>query len=305
MLDAIKQLLERPVAYYAVLAQISGSVNAGLILSQSIYWTPRTDDRDGWFYKTREQWQQELGLKRAQQESARKSLRDRDLLEEKLAGNPARLYFRVNLEAVLQAILLATGQADKMATRSPSRRREATRPDGRKAASKSATNVPALIGTETTSETIPESTEIMHKAIQENHHAYGDALRAWFGIKSDLEIELPEDEYKLWVVPAYLFSVMADRQLLVALPPNSGVIEAARRRLSLLEKLVRLYGYSGASLTRYPDHHELERLRLEHPQFYSQISTALRRKHEARSYPANPLSGGRSLKALAEKLRMP
>jgi hypothetical protein len=80
--------------------RIAGSVNAALMLSQALYWTPRTKDPDGWFYKSHVDWEAETGLTRREQDTARKELRGKGLVEERLKGVPATLYYRVCFEVV-------------------------------------------------------------------------------------------------------------------------------------------------------------------------------------------------------------
>jgi len=104
----------------------------------------------------------------------------------------------------------------------------------------------------------------------ENHHACG-ALNDWLQIKSKLEKQLPEEQFKLWLRPMYLLKVMSGRVLLLALPPNGRIVEAARFHQEELLKLVREAGYSSFCLRRYPDNYERERLRKEHPDFYAQM----------------------------------
>jgi hypothetical protein len=94
---------KRLVAYYPDLAEIGGGVTSGIFLSQSLYWTERTDGR-GWFFKNREDWKVETGLTRSEQETARRNLRDRGLLTERWGGNPRRLFFRVDLERVIAVL---------------------------------------------------------------------------------------------------------------------------------------------------------------------------------------------------------
>jgi hypothetical protein len=45
-----------------VFIDFTGDHLAALLLSQILYWSDRTDDADGWFYKTAEEWEAELGL---------------------------------------------------------------------------------------------------------------------------------------------------------------------------------------------------------------------------------------------------
>lgn len=99
--DLFLQLTKRPIAFHRIYAKVGGSVNAGLLLSQAMYWNDLLPPiRKGWFYKTQAEWEQETCLTRREQEAARKALRAAGVLEEKLQGIPARLHFRVNLAAL-------------------------------------------------------------------------------------------------------------------------------------------------------------------------------------------------------------
>lgn len=99
--DLFLQLTKRPIAFHRIYAKVGGSVNAGLLLSQAMYWNDvLPPSRKGWFYKTQAEWEQETCLTRREQEVARKALRAAGVLEEKLQGVPARLHFRVNLAAL-------------------------------------------------------------------------------------------------------------------------------------------------------------------------------------------------------------
>ncbi len=75
------------------------------MLSQAIYWTPRTKDPEGWFYKSQKEWEEETGLTRSEQEIARKQLKQTGFWQEKLKGVPATLYYCVDCE-ILQTRLL-------------------------------------------------------------------------------------------------------------------------------------------------------------------------------------------------------
>lgn len=45
-----------------VFIDFTGDHLAALLLSQILYWSDKTDDIDGWFYKTADEWQDELGM---------------------------------------------------------------------------------------------------------------------------------------------------------------------------------------------------------------------------------------------------
>ena len=78
-------------------------MNAAAMLGQAIYWNDITTDPDGWFWKTREDWEQELYLTREEQENARNHLRALgDIWQERRSGLPAKLYFRVDLDALAE-----------------------------------------------------------------------------------------------------------------------------------------------------------------------------------------------------------
>lgn len=90
------ELFDRPIAFHRCFVRITHSVDAALMLSQAMYWSDRTSDDEGWFYKSQKQWEDETGLSRSEQEVARKTLRSCGFWQEKLAGVPATLYFRVD-----------------------------------------------------------------------------------------------------------------------------------------------------------------------------------------------------------------
>lgn len=97
----LDELLDRPIAFHRPFVRITGSVTAALFLSQAIYWSRRTKDEDGWFYKTVADWEEETGLTFREQESARKELVRLGLLAvEKRGGTNRTNFFRVDFEAI-------------------------------------------------------------------------------------------------------------------------------------------------------------------------------------------------------------
>ena len=92
-LNPLQNLLDRPIAFHRCLVPIAG-ITGALMLGQAIYWAKRTSDSDGWFYKTIGEWEEETGLTRREQETAKKNLKG--ILNTELRGIPARLYFKIN-----------------------------------------------------------------------------------------------------------------------------------------------------------------------------------------------------------------
>ena len=94
------------VQFYPALAAKLGSYKAALFLGHALYWTrylaEKQEGRVGWFFMSASQCQQTTGLSAREQGSVRKLLRSLGLIEERLAGMPATLHYRVNVPALLQ-----------------------------------------------------------------------------------------------------------------------------------------------------------------------------------------------------------
>jgi len=97
-------LLDRPIAFYRVFVMSTGSVTGALMLSQAVYWSKRTDDAEGRFYKSIKEWESETGLTRFEQETARRRLRETGFWSEKLRGVPATVHFRIDAEKLAAAL---------------------------------------------------------------------------------------------------------------------------------------------------------------------------------------------------------
>jgi hypothetical protein len=157
---AIEALLlgTRPIAYHAALARSLKSATAGIFLSQLLYWTPRTHNRDGWIWKTRDDIYQETALTRYEQESARKILKRARILEERLAGVPARMHFRIDLTELIK--LLGSEQFREpeiqLVENPPTGWRETNQLGRGKPTNKTGGKQPTF-HTETTTETTPEN----------------------------------------------------------------------------------------------------------------------------------------------------
>jgi hypothetical protein len=163
-----KLLLKRSVAFHWALAMICQSVNAGLMLSQAMYWTERTDDDEGWFYKTRGDWFAELCLGKYEQLKAREILKDLEFMKEDLRGNPAKTHYQVQQINVYKALFEMAGkQPTKKAGKQPSGKQPT---EGGKPDNKSAENQTTLLDgkqptikeqrlPETTSDTTTEITD--------------------------------------------------------------------------------------------------------------------------------------------------
>lgn len=163
----VKGLLEHPVTFHPTLARMVGSVSAGLLLSQAIYWTnlieknpERFPGRDGWFYKSQLEWEEETCLGRWEQESARKSLRRFAFWQEKRRDSPAKLWFRVDLQKLAEAIEQYVGKPH-------SRMRETSALECGKTSDKNDGKPQSLKGTETTTEITSAKDDDFHFSLYE------------------------------------------------------------------------------------------------------------------------------------------
>lgn len=92
---------DRPIGYNRAFVSLGVGATGALMLTQAVYWHRRTKKAaDGWFYKTVSEWEDETGLTRHEQETARRRLRDLGVLEEDLRGVPCRTYFRVRIDVI-------------------------------------------------------------------------------------------------------------------------------------------------------------------------------------------------------------
>jgi hypothetical protein len=175
--------LERPIAYQRSFRRITKSTVAAVFLSQAWYWTKTLPkDREGWFFKTQAEWEEETGLTRTEQETARRHLRDAELIEEKKEGLPAKLWFRISTPELIGSLRSAYKDAE---TLQPWMQESRTQERGN----------PADIHTETTPETTAEITlrarvknieDSIHRedfaavwAIYPKKEAKADAFKAW------------------------------------------------------------------------------------------------------------------------------
>lgn len=152
------RLLDRPIAFQRAFVRLGAGTDGALMISQAMYWSNRTDDADGWFYKTQTEWEEETGLTRSAQETTRKKLVKAGALEEKKQGVPCRLYYRVNLPGIIEK--LSAGQApsslqgsSKLGCAKPANKDAETPQASLQDSSTQACGVPANIHTEITTET--------------------------------------------------------------------------------------------------------------------------------------------------------
>lgn len=91
---------DRPIAFNRDFVSLGIGVTGALFLSQGRYWSKRTKDEDGWFYKTVEEWTEETGLTAREQRTVKDELVGKGYLVIEKRGLPARNYFLFNWDKV-------------------------------------------------------------------------------------------------------------------------------------------------------------------------------------------------------------
>ena len=160
------KIMDRPIAFHRAFVEVGGSITAALFLSQAVYWQTRCNRKDGWWYKDQDEWKEETGMGRREQETARKKLKSAGVLEEKKEGIPARLWYRVNVEKLSEKLGISTDW------RNPPNKddglQQARMAESAKQAWRNPPNRPGgirqtLKGTETTTEITTETTTTTEK----------------------------------------------------------------------------------------------------------------------------------------------
>ena len=121
---AIKELLKRPIAYHGILAKALRSVPAAVMVSQALYWQEKASAAGSeWFYITAEDWYDQTGVTPESQHTARKMLRTLGFWSEKRIGIPAKMHYKIDLDALVTVIYryLETGVSASVDNRSKNR----------------------------------------------------------------------------------------------------------------------------------------------------------------------------------------
>lgn len=129
-------ILGRTIAFHPIFVDLTGSVAAALLLSQAVYWQQHTSRQDGWWWKTAAEWQQETGLSRHEQGAARRLLRRHPWWAEDRRGVPAKTWFSLDLDLLLEALSQISLEKPQFAGKRQSRLPDSSNQDARKTASK-------------------------------------------------------------------------------------------------------------------------------------------------------------------------
>lgn len=96
-----KNVIPVPVEFI----HFTGDANTAMLLTQIIYWTDRAKDPDGWFYKSYEQWEDELALNQYFARKAINALKNMGIIEtkiKKIENGDTHLHFKLNKEIFIE-----------------------------------------------------------------------------------------------------------------------------------------------------------------------------------------------------------
>jgi hypothetical protein len=102
MKNLLIQLNQRPIAVYPIYIKITGSVNAGLLLSQLMYWYGAVNGRV--FYKTDAEIMEETCLSESELRTAKNKLKSMSFIDIKAKGVPAKTYYSINSDKLISEI---------------------------------------------------------------------------------------------------------------------------------------------------------------------------------------------------------
>jgi len=96
----LRELHQRPVAYYPLYAEITGSIPAGVLLSQLMYWFSKKDK----FFKTASDIQDETYLTEKQLRGAKTKIKSLDFITVTIEGLPAKTYYEIDWNAYEKSV---------------------------------------------------------------------------------------------------------------------------------------------------------------------------------------------------------
>lgn len=116
--EFVKALLsgERVIAFHTSFARLGGSVNAGIFLSQLLYWTPKSS-KNGWVYKTKAEWENETLLSPKEVDGCRRVWKELGILEEmQPKGTDRTLFYRIDFKRLVGVMSSAFSLSERSIT---------------------------------------------------------------------------------------------------------------------------------------------------------------------------------------------
>ena len=100
MKQILRELNQRPIAYYPVYRNITGSTTGGILLSQLMYWFAKKDK----IFKTDAAIMEETFLTKKELENAKKLIKNLDFITVSREGIPAKTYYEIDWKKFEKAL---------------------------------------------------------------------------------------------------------------------------------------------------------------------------------------------------------
>ncbi len=122
MSDSLRQTLiamagqKDAIVVHRAFVDFTGTLEAGMLLGQLLYWTPRAKIPGGWIAKSDHAWQDELCLSRRKVRAARETLEQMGILEtevHRFDGTPT-VHYRLDLDALEERWTARLSQGETM-----------------------------------------------------------------------------------------------------------------------------------------------------------------------------------------------
>lgn len=107
MSNILRELNQKPIAYYPIYRQLTGSTTAGILLSQLMYWFSKKDT----FHKTDADIMSETLLTKKELENAKKAIKNLDFISVDRKGIPAKTYYTIDWD-LMETCLHQRGNTD-------------------------------------------------------------------------------------------------------------------------------------------------------------------------------------------------
>ena len=98
--NLLKSLHQRPISYYPIYKDITGSTTAGVLLSQLMYWFSKKDK----IFKTDEEIRDETGLTEKEMRNAKKIIKNLSFITVSKEGIPAKTYYEIDWNTYTEAL---------------------------------------------------------------------------------------------------------------------------------------------------------------------------------------------------------
>lgn len=103
MINFIKQLNHRPIAFYPIYRQLAQGLSGGILLSQPMYWFSHKDK----IYKTDADIILETSLTHGELRQAKQRIKKLSFISVTKEGVPCKTYYEINWDAYVEAVVSA------------------------------------------------------------------------------------------------------------------------------------------------------------------------------------------------------